>query len=113
MKARGNKLFAGSRMILPEHRQLLCERMAADAHIAKPTLDEQQYEQMERALGHILQDPHRRARIVLWHPQGTVEARGQLLHVDQLNRTLQLRAHGEVASRSLPLDTVLHIAPDE
>lgn len=47
---RGNKLFAGSRMILPEHKERIRIHQTEADRIVKPLLDEQRWEEMERAI---------------------------------------------------------------
>lgn len=46
---RGNLLWEGSRMMLPEHREQLLERRARLDDTAMPELDEQQCEQLDAA----------------------------------------------------------------
>ena len=47
---RGNMLWEGSRMFLPEHREQLLARRKAKARIEKPVLDEQQQEEVNRTV---------------------------------------------------------------
>lgn len=47
---RGNKLWEGSRMFLPEHKQALLKWQKEQEKQAKPELDEQQLEEMNRML---------------------------------------------------------------
>lgn len=50
MKQRGNKLFAGSRMILPEHREQMLKQDEENEKVAKPLPDEQQQERMNHMI---------------------------------------------------------------
>lgn len=47
---RGNKLWEGSRMFLPEHKQALLKWQKEQEKQAKPELDEQQLEEMNHML---------------------------------------------------------------
>lgn len=44
MKSRGNKLYQGSRIILPEHREMIRRQDEEEKKQPKPELDEQQEE---------------------------------------------------------------------
>ncbi|WP_018660558.1 YolD-like family protein [Heyndrickxia acidiproducens] len=47
---RGNKLWEGSRMFLPEHKQAILERKRRQQKREKPELDEQQLEKMNEMI---------------------------------------------------------------
>ncbi|MDP0941904.1 YolD-like family protein, partial [Klebsiella quasipneumoniae] len=47
---RGNNLWEGSRMFLPEHKQALLKWQKEQEKQTKPELDEQQLEEMNRML---------------------------------------------------------------
>lgn len=47
---RGNKLWEGSRMFLPEHKQALLKRKKNQQKESKPLLDEQQLEEMNQRI---------------------------------------------------------------
>lgn len=95
MKERGNKLFAGSRMMLPEHREMLMRRTEAETWLPKPILDEQRYEEMEMALQEVLLNDHRNVRLSIWRPQGTAQIKGQLRRINPLKGTLDLQVSQE------------------
>lgn len=47
---RGNKLWEGSRMFLPQHKQALLDRKKEQQKIKRPELDEQELEELNRIL---------------------------------------------------------------
>lgn len=47
---RGNKLWEGSRMFLPEHKQAILERKKTQKKAGRPLLDEQQLEEMNQLI---------------------------------------------------------------
>lgn len=47
---RGNKLWEGHRMIIPEHRAYMLERENRQAHLERPVLDECKLEDMNQVL---------------------------------------------------------------
>ncbi|GIM45380.1 hypothetical protein DNHGIG_09290 [Collibacillus ludicampi] len=66
---RGNKLWEGSRMILPEHRAAIAEYEYKQRLLTKPTLDSDKLEEMSRKLSEALQD-EKRITIHVFHPEG-------------------------------------------
>lgn len=50
-KQRGNKLWEGSRMIIPEHRAYMVEReIYQESFVERPALDEHTLEEMQRTV---------------------------------------------------------------
>lgn len=111
MKARGNKLFAGSRMMLPEHREMILRQTKEASWTPKPSLDEQRYEEMEVTLREVLASESRAVHLQIWHKEGTHEITGRLLWVNPLQGTLAVQVRGRGAM-SFRLAHVLDVRPE-
>jgi hypothetical protein len=66
---RGNKLWEGSRMILPEHRAAIAEHERKQRLLTKPILDTDKLEELSRKLSEALQD-EKLITIHIFHPEG-------------------------------------------
>jgi hypothetical protein len=71
---RGNKLWEGHRMILPEHRNYMLEREDHSMYRERPVLDEDRLEEMSRTLGEAMHEG-RLVTLTVFHPAGDEEVR--------------------------------------
>ncbi|WP_134684484.1 YolD-like family protein [Brevibacillus migulae] len=87
-------LFAASRFVLPEHRELYLQIQEEQRRYVPPELDEQQQAEISEQLWTAYQE---REQLRLTYYDGTFarERRGIILHVDQGTRRLKLQTDEE------------------
>ena len=64
---RGNKLWEGHRMIIPEHRAFMLGREDSQMERERPALDEDRLEEMNRTLSEAVQEG-RLVTLTVFHP---------------------------------------------
>ncbi|GIM48463.1 hypothetical protein DNHGIG_40120 [Collibacillus ludicampi] len=105
---RGNKLWEGSRMILPEHRAAITEYERKQRLLKKPTLDPDKLEEMSRKLSEALQD-EKLITIHVFHPEGIERVHVLPKKIDVSTRMLVgLSMLGERTIR-IKLDVIIDI----
>jgi hypothetical protein len=86
---RGNKLFEGSRMLLPEHVELIREHQKKQQEYQPPLLDDDQLEQMSRMIqeAYVTEKPLLVTYATKYEPR---QFCGYVEKIDQYNRTIHL-----------------------
>lgn len=79
---RGNLLWEGSRMILPEHREALREHRRDSFRQTRPVLDDQQREQIDRAIRYSYAN-HAPIEIAVFGDFGNVRMTGIVTRIDR------------------------------
>ncbi|MCY9513338.1 YolD-like family protein [Paenibacillus apiarius] len=88
-KLDGNGIWEGSRFIMPEHREAWVKRQHGQNRRPRPTLDEQEWEQ----IGHLLQrsmEDREPVALVLFDPFERCEEIGVVADIDMLVRRVKL-----------------------
>ena len=103
---RGNLLWEGSRMFLPEHKEALLKLQQKEHHQPKPDLDEQAFHQMGlyivTALNYTLP-----VRIYYWEQHQIKEIEGLVTKVDELNQHIVIES-GQMKT-TLRFDTLTEV----
>lgn len=105
-----SNIWQGSRMMLPEHRAALFDWLRHQADVEPPELSEDALSELERAFQAALTG--RRYVELRWydrHWRCVETARGELLRVDGVNRTLFWQREGAYTIERLPMDALLGI----
>lgn len=112
-KQRGNKLWEGNRMILPEHRAYMIEKEINDEmFVARPTLDEDKLAEMSQVLG----DAIANARIVtvtLYREHGPERVTMLPVGIDVTTRMLKGRSVLGVNKVSVSLNDMVDVEIDD
>ena len=86
---RRNKLWEGSRMFLPQHKQALQHHRQAQQRVKKPELDEQRLEEFDDMIRKAFLE--HRPLSILYHRNGNVrQLTGKLDCCDANNKTLRI-----------------------
>lgn len=86
---RSNMMWEGSRIILPEHREMLLERKRKLAQVKKPILDEQQQEEINRTIMEALTEGHT-VRITYYQDGHIYDVTGKIHSWDMYTQTLHI-----------------------
>jgi hypothetical protein len=86
-------LFAASRFVLPEHRELYIRMKAEQARYIPPELDEEQRAELSERIWAAFQE---KRSVDLTYYDGKLPRRqsGQVIHIDQANRRMKLQITG-------------------
>ncbi len=103
---RGNLLWEGSRMFLPEHKEQLLEHRRQLNRKERPELDEQRIEQLSQILRQAIHSGAETA-ITCYDPDHERVVCGKIGKVDAAGRRLQLRTEQSIIW--IPLDDLLQI----
>jgi len=101
---RGNKLWEGHRMILPEHRTRMIEQELAP-YVA-PVL----YEEAQEEIEHQVQEAIRTSqslRLVIGEPDGEHTVEGHVIGFRSENRSLQIR--NEWGRFQIPIQNIVRV----
>lgn len=102
---RGNMLWEGSRMFLPEHREQLLEMRRRRRELAIPELDEDRLAELDTLLREALASG--RPITVIWAGKYEEERiSGSITHIDPLQGLLRIEGEDETAV--LRFDRLLH-----
>lgn len=84
-----NLIWESSRMMLPEHKELLQQHQKQLVKKTKPILDQQEIEQLEKKIQEAIhmQSP---VHITLFHPYETVILEGVIQKVDRQTKQIKL-----------------------
>lgn len=89
-KLEGNGLLESSRMMLPEHKQRIIQDEREQQRIEKPVLDEQEWELIDIALYHSMED-HAPVTLTLYDPFKELLYKGIVMQVDRQLKRIKLR----------------------
>ncbi|GAV13217.1 YolD-like family protein [Paenibacillus sp. NAIST15-1] len=105
-KLNGNGIFEGSRFILPEHREALLEQQHERNRQQRPTLDEQECEQIEALLQQSMSE---RGTITLqmYDPFEQCQLTAQVIDLDPQGRRVKLLLDGE--KQWIKMDDILEV----
>ncbi|GAB6931983.1 YolD-like family protein [Calditerricola satsumensis] len=103
---RHNFLYAGHRILLPEHREAFLDQERAAGVLPRPVLDPQQQEACARALSAALRlgCP---VTLTVYHPDGYRTVHGRVRRVDPLAGRVELVT--ETGRRALPLADIVDV----
>lgn len=87
---RGNLLWEGSRMMLPEHKERLLSHRRQLGSRARPELDEQQLQEFSQTLALAMQEELRVA-VRLYAPTGDEPFEGRIIALSAVRRAVKLR----------------------
>lgn len=85
-----NLLWESSRMMLPEHKEVIRQHRQKRLKKEKPLLDEQAIEMIERTLLHAYENSLF-VHIHLYHPYETVVLKGEIAKLEQHRLQLKLK----------------------
>lgn len=88
-KLEGNGLFESSRLIIPQHKEAAIKQMQEINRRKKPSLDEQQWEEVERALSESIRE-HVPVTIQVFDPFENREVIGMVTRVDTFRKQVKL-----------------------
>jgi hypothetical protein len=89
---RGNMLWEGSRMFLPEHKQALNRRQKQQQKISKPVLDEQQLAQINETICEAMAE--NRTLSFMYYDKGEYNLlTGNIDYIDEANKELRIADH--------------------
>ncbi|MOA18349.1 YolD-like protein [compost metagenome] len=88
-KLNGDGLWA-SRMMLPEHKEAILRKNKEPLQRSKPTLDSQQFEEMERTLGESYH-AHSSVKLQLFDPYENIKVCGIVTDVRPYRREIKLQ----------------------
>ncbi|RUT39487.1 YolD-like family protein [Paenibacillus anaericanus] len=88
-KLQGNGLWESSRMMLPQHKEMIQESKKDYSKKKKPDLDEQEIHQIEQLLAKSFRD-HRSITIWLFDEYQNIELRGIVTVVQTYRREIKL-----------------------
>jgi hypothetical protein len=103
---RGNKLWEGHRMIIPEHRAYMVEREIREARfVERPDLDEDKLKEMSFTVSVAIEN-QRRLTLTVYDPMGfqSVELIPTRLEIDRLKGW---NSHGKITA--VPLGEILDV----
>ncbi|WP_235775463.1 MULTISPECIES: YolD-like family protein [Paenibacillus] len=89
-KLEGNGLWESSRMVLPEHKRRIMNDNHEELRREKPTLDAQEWELIDIALYHSMED-HAPVTLTLYDPFVDRKAKGIVMQVDRRLKRIKLR----------------------
>lgn len=102
-----NLLWESSRMMLPEHKELLQQHQQHIIKKSKPILDEQEIEQLESNIQMAL-SLQSLVQVTLFHPYEAVIVTGTIQKVDPYTKQIKLiTSKGSV--EWVPLDNIIHL----
>lgn len=108
LEERGNKLWAGMRMILPEHRAAMWDYDSKQEVKQRPRFDEVRLEEMSRVLAEAIQTG-RLLEVTTYNPFGNKSQKIFPKRIDPLSRTLIGLDPGSELKVEIPLFDVLEI----
>lgn len=89
---RGNLLWEGSRMFLPEHKQALIQRQSQKQKVKRPTLDDQQLAEMDDLICEAMAE--NKTLCFIHHENGAYKTLvGNVQYYDEVYRQLRIQDH--------------------
>ncbi|GAA4716139.1 YolD-like family protein [Brevibacillus fulvus] len=88
-------LFAASRFVLPEHRELYLRIKEEEARYRPPDLDEEQQAELSEQVTAAFQQQVR-VRLTYYDGRTARQCRGHVVHLDQAARRIKLRSDEQV-----------------
>ncbi|UOF89559.1 YolD-like family protein [Fodinisporobacter ferrooxydans] len=96
MRVIEGNIFAGMRMIIPEHREAMQKLEQKEKRLVKPTIDEQKLEEVSRVLAEAMQE-QRKVTVQVFKPFGVEEVQMVPTKVDSYMRQLKGIGSGDQA----------------
>ncbi|UFJ42009.1 YolD-like family protein [Brevibacillus humidisoli] len=83
-------LFAASRFVLPEHREIYLQMKQEQVFYVPPQLDEHQRAELASRLWQAFQEKQE-VEVTCYDRRGPRQVRGVILHMEQVTRRIKLR----------------------
>lgn len=103
---RHNFLYAGHRILLPEHREAFLDQERAAGVLPRPVLDPQQQEACARALSAALRQS-RAVAVTVYHPEGFRTVCGRIRRLDPIAGRVEVVT--EAGRRSVDLADIVDV----
>ncbi|MGM8214042.1 YolD-like family protein [Bacillaceae bacterium W0354] len=90
-----NLMWESSRMMLPEHKEVIREHQKKLTKKEKPLLDEQEVEVMERQILNAIQF-EKDVEVHLFHPYETITLTGKIMKINPQQRRIKLKMKSDI-----------------
>ncbi|EJW14660.1 YolD-like family protein [Paenibacillus alvei] len=105
-KLNGNGIWEGSRFILPEHREMWLSSQYESTRRQRPTLDEQEWEQIGDRLQQAMRD-RETITLQMYDPFEQCQLTAQVIDIDPQGRRVKLLLDGE--KQWVSIDDILNV----